>query len=250
MFEPEIVVLPTARAVAEALADRTATALRAALAREPRVTLCLTGGSTPEPAYRRLAAADGLDWSRVHVFWSDERSVPPDDPASNYGMARRALLDPAGGHSPGIRCTLDSGTPAEGAVVYEQALVQFFGEELHFDVLHLGMGADGHIASLFPGSDALAEAKRRVRASEAPPGAPVRERLTLTLPALATADLTLVAVSGAAKRDAFQAVLAAYDEGAGGPPAARLQPAGPLVWLVDRDVAQGPDDPPAGPEPT
>ena len=235
----EIVVLPTARAVAEALADRTAAALRAALAAEPRVTLCLTGGSTPVPAYERLAQAQDLDWERVHVFWGDERSVPPDHPESNYGMARRTLLDPAGVPEGNVHRMPGECPPDEGSRVYEQALEQFFGDRLRFDVLHLGMGSDGHTASLFPGTAALDEHGRRVVPNTAPPSAAVRDRLTLTFPALASAGLCLFAVAGASKRDAFSDVLDAYDGEQTGPPAARVAPTGDLVWLVDRDLAQG-----------
>ena len=235
----EIVVLPSKAAVAEALADRTAAALRAVLAEKNRVTLCLTGGSTPEPAYARLAAAEGVDWDRVHVFWGDERSVPPDHPESNYAMARRTLLEPAGVPESNVHKMPGGCPPAEGAAVYEQALEQFFGDDLWFDVLHLGMGDDGHTASLFPGTAALDEADRRVTVGEAPASAAVRERLTLTFPALSRASLCLVAAAGAAKRDAFSAVLDAYDGDGPPPPAARVEVEGDLVWLVDRELAQG-----------
>ncbi len=235
----EIVVLPTPAAVAEALADRTAAALRAALASEPRVTLCLTGGSTPVPAYERLAHADGVEWDRVHVFWGDERSVPPDHPESNYGMAARTLLVPAGIPDSNVHRMPGECENEKGAAVYEQALEQFFGDRLRFDVLHLGMGDDGHTASLFPGSPALDVADRRVVPTEAPPSESVRERVSLTFPALAQARLCLVAAAGDQKRDAFGAVLDAYDGEHAGPPAARVEPEGDLVWLVDRALAQG-----------
>lgn len=237
---PEIIVLPTPAAVAEVLADRTATALRAALGAEPRVTLCLTGGSTPEPAYRRLAKAEGIDWARVHVFWGDERSVPPDHPESNVGMARRALLDAIEIPDENVHRMPGECPNDKGALVYEQALEQFFGDDLAFDVLHLGMGSDGHTASLFPGSAALDEMERRVVATEAPAGSPVRERVTLTFAALNRARLCLVAATGEAKRDAFQSVLEAFDGEGVGPPVARVVPA-ECIWLVDRALAQGTD---------
>lgn len=235
----EIVVLPTKAAVAEALADRTATALRAALEREKRVTLCLTGGSTPVPAYERLSQAEGIDWDRVHVFWGDERSVPPDHAESNYGMAARTLLGPAGVPESNIHKMPGGCPPAEGAAIYEQALEQFFGDDLRFDVLHLGMGDDGHTASLFPGTAALDETARRVTVGQAPPSAAIRDRLTLTFPALAHADLCLIAAAGSSKRDAFSDVLDAYDGEHIGPPAARVSVTGDLVWLVDQALAQG-----------
>jgi 6-phosphogluconolactonase len=235
----EIVVLPTQQAVAEALADRTAAALRTALEQKNRVTLCLTGGSTPVPAYRRLAEAEAIEWDRVHVFWGDERCVPPDHDESNYAMAARTLLGPAGVPETNVHKMPGKCPQAEGAAVYEQALEQFFGDDLWFDVLHLGMGDDGHTASLFPGTDALSVTDRRVTPGLAPPSAAVRERLTLTFPTLQRAGLCLMAVAGTAKRAAFSDVLDAYDGEVEGPPAARVRVEGDLIWLVDQELAQG-----------
>ena len=235
----EIVVLPTAAAVAEALADRTATALRAVLAGEPRATLCLTGGSTPEPAYRRLAAA-GLAWDRIHLFWTDERCVPLGHPDSNAGMAMRALIEPAGVPASNVHRFQGELGGAEAARAMEAELETFFGDDgARFDVLHLGMGSDGHVASLFPSRDALRETERRAVATEAPDGMAVADRATLTLPVLNAASLVLLAATGDGKRAAFSEVLDA--EPGGGPPAARLGPLGDLVWLVDRALAQGTD---------
>ncbi|MGB3542368.1 6-phosphogluconolactonase [Rubrivirga sp.] len=235
----EIVVLPSKQAVAEALADRTAAALRAALEGEPRVTLCLTGGSTPVPAYERLATAEGIAWDRVHVFWGDERCVPPDHDESNYAMARRTLLEPAGIPDSNVHKMPGDCPPDEGSAVYEQALEQFFGDDLRFHVLHLGMGDDGHTASLFPGTGALEVDDRRVTTGTAPPSAAITDRLTLTYPTLAKADLCLVAAAGSGKREAFSSVLEAYDGDGDGPPVARVEVDGTMVWLVDREMAQG-----------
>lgn len=235
----EIIVLPSKQAVAEALADRTATALRAALTEKKRVTLCLTGGSTPVTAYARLAEAEGIDWGRVHLFWGDERCVPPDHPESNFAMANRTLIRPANIPKTNVHKMPGDCPPPEGSVVYEQALEQFFGADLRFDVLHLGMGEDGHTASLFPGTDALGETDRRVTVGHAPASAAVRDRLTLTFPALAKADLCLVAAAGTGKRGAFTEVLDAYDGEAVGPPIARVEVDGTMVWLVDRELASG-----------
>lgn len=235
----EIVVLPNAQAVAHALADRTAAALRATLASEPRATLCLTGGSSPIIAYKRLAQAEGIEWDRVHVFWGDERCVPVEHPESNAGMAYHTLLTPAGVPESNIHKMPGACPPDEGAQIYEQALEQFFGDEMRLDILHLGMGDDGHTASLFPGTDALSERGRRVAIGQAPPSAAVRDRLTLTFPALATARLCLIAAAGAKKRDAFSAALDAYDGEQSGPPVAQVAVEGDLIWLVDRDLAQG-----------
>ena len=241
-MRPEITVLPSPDAVASALATRTAAAIRQALDGEPRATLCLTGGSTPEPAYRQLARAEGIDWDRVHVFWGDERAVGPDDEDSNFRMAREALLDPVGLPDTNVHRIEGERGADEAARRYEADLEFFFGDDgVAFDVLHLGMGGDGHMASLFPGSPALGERDRRAIDTQSPPSSPVRHRVTLTYPAFAGARLTLVAAHGAGKREAFADVVGAYDRGVSSdaPPVARVATAGELVWLVDEALADG-----------
>ncbi|MEM6326819.1 MAG: 6-phosphogluconolactonase [Bacteroidota bacterium] len=235
-------VYPDAAALTDAFAQATADALRRALDAEPHATLCLTGGSTPEPAYRLLSEAD-LPWDRIHLFWTDERMVPPDAPESNYRMVHEALLAPAGVPESNIHRMRGELTPHEAADDYENQLYQVFGEApVAFDVLHLGMGSDGHTASLFPGEHALKEVERWATPARAPAGSPVRKRLTLTYPALDSARLVLVAAAGEGKREAFQDVIEAYEQGSlAPPPVARVRPEGPLVWMVDRALAQGPD---------
>ena len=234
---PDIVRFPTPAAVANALADRTAAALRDALDREPRVTLCLTGGSTPEPAYRRLATLD-VDWDRVHLFWTDERCVPPDDPRSNAGMAMRTLVRPAGIADTNVHRFRGELGGEQAAAEMERELEVFFGADgARFDVLHLGMGGDGHIASLFPGSDAVDETERRAVSTTAPPTMDVADRVSLTLPVLNGARAAFFGATGEGKRDAFARALAGGDA----VPAARIDPAGELTWLVDAALADGID---------
>ena len=231
-----IVVLPTPEAVAEHLADRTAAIVRDVLAVRPRALVCLTGGSTPEPAYARLAAADGIEWDRVHLFWGDDRAVGPESPDSNAGMAQRTLIGPAGVPASNVhRIAGEHGAP-EAARHYESCLEEFFGAaKARFDVLHLGMGADGHVASLFPGSPALAEKHRRVVATEAPAGVAVRDRISLTLPVLGRSAVALIAATGAAKRDALAAAF-----GDDPPPVGCVVPEdGELTWILDRALADG-----------
>ena len=227
-------VFPDAAAVSEALAARTEAALRAALDGEPRVALCLTGGSTPEPAYRRLAHAE-LDWDRVHLFWTDERCVPPDHADSNAGMALGALA-PAGIPETNVhRFRGELGGEAAAAEM-ERELEAFFGADgVRFDVLHLGMGADGHVASLFPGRAALDETERRAVSTTAPDGMAVADRVTLTLPVLNAADAGFFAATGAGKGEALAAVRAAAP--GEGLPAARIRPRGSLEWLIDQALS-------------
>ena len=137
------------------------------IAARGRFTIALSGGSTPRPIYARLAAADHaerIDWGKVHVFFSDERCVPPDDAASNYRMAREALLDHVPLPSANVHRMRGEEDPALAALAYEQDLQRLFRTSAApaFDLICLGMGDDGHTASLFPGTAALRERERWV----------------------------------------------------------------------------------------
>lgn len=232
-ISPELVV--TDAAAAEAAA-RIAAALRAGLAADGRATLALSGGSTPGPAYRVLAEAPDLDWANVHVFWVDERCVPPDDDRSNERLARETLLDhvpvPPGQVYP-MACASD---PDAAADAYDRGLKQFFGgQRAAFDVVVLGVGDDGHVASLFPGAASLKEHGRWALHTEAPPPHPVRDRLTLTLPVLNAARLALFIATGGKKREAVRRVFDLYDgEPDEAAPASFVRPTdGALVWVID-----------------
>jgi 6-phosphogluconolactonase len=202
-----------------------------------RIAVCLTGGSTPERLYRLLQAVD-LPWERIHVFLSDERFVPPDDPRNNMSMARRALLDhvaiPAGNvHA----IPTEASSPEESARLYEAELKAFYGADLLdparplFDLVLNGMGDDGHTASLFPGSPALVEAERWAVAADAgmEPHVP---RVTLTFPVLESCRASGFLVSGASKAVALDRVRKGEHV-----PAARLKPVGRLTWFIDRAAA-------------
>ena len=175
-------------------------ALRLFQEARPR-TIILAGGETPRPVYQRLAR-EPYRWDGVEVFFSDERCVPPGDAESNYRMASETLLSfvPAHVHRmPGESC--DAGS-------YEEALRLFFeGGPPEFDFAFLGLGADGHTASLFPGDAALEEEKRWVvRVAR-----PDHERLTLVLPVLSAAKVVVFLVTGASKRDALRRMMAGED---------------------------------------
>lgn len=199
-----------------------------------RFALALAGGSTPERLYELLASEfrDRIPWQDVHVFWSDERYVPLDDFESNYRMAHDVLLDavPLPGaniHPP----ETDIDDPDASAQAYEREIRRFFlPEEPRFDWMLLGLGEDGHIASLFPGSPELEEPRRFVIAvTESPKPPPVR--LTMTLPLINLSREVHFLVSGEAKREAFAKSRRAGSE----LPAQRVE--APKFWWVDHEAA-------------
>jgi 6-phosphogluconolactonase len=188
-------------------------------------SLALSGGDTARACYERLATAaeDRIDWWNVDVYWGDERCVPADSVDSNERLVREALLERVGGvhavHP--MRCD-------DGADRYQLLI----GELGRFDVVHLGMGPDGHTASLFPGSPALdADPGRLVTLNHDPTGLNPFDRMTLTYSGISRARLVLFTVAGAAKREAMQAVADGADL-----PAARVR-ADEVVWLVDPEAA-------------
>jgi 6-phosphogluconolactonase len=157
-------------------------------------SIVLTGGSTPGKAYERAAAREP-DWSRVSVWWGDERCVPPDDKRSNYHLAKQTLLDRLATPPAAVNRVRGELPPPEAAAEYDAAL-----EGVTHDLLLLGLGGDGHIASLFPGSPQLDVADRR--ATSGPAGLePWVDRVTMTLPTLLAARRTVVLVTGAAKAE-------------------------------------------------
>lgn len=215
--------------------DIAETAVGLFLRQRPR-TLVLAGGRTPRPLYVRLAREE-YDWSKVDVFFSDERCVPPDHPDSNFRMAKETLFSEVT-----ARVHRMHGETCDAAG-YEEELRLVFGDGLpSFDLVFLGMGVDGHTASLFPGDPALDETQRLV----AKIARPDHQRVTLTLPVLSASKLVVFLVSGAEKREALRRVLAGHDL-----PAARVA-ARRVVIIADAAAAPTPagQQGPAGFEPT
>lgn len=225
--------LQAAAAVARTIED----AVRAA----GRCSIALSGGSTPVPLYTLLATRfrDLVPWARLHVFWADERYVPPGDPRSNQGMARSMLLDRVACPAANIHPMPTLGPdPDRAARDYETVLDDYFGHHrVRFDLALLGLGSDGHTASLFPGSPALDERARLVLAVTAPAEPSVR--LTLTPLAFAGSEATFFLVTGSAKARALDAVLTESADPALLPAAAVRAAAAAVVWWVDRDAAAG-----------
>ncbi|MBI5069152.1 MAG: 6-phosphogluconolactonase [Deltaproteobacteria bacterium] len=234
--EPRITVAADAGALAAlAAAEIARTATRAAEARG-LAAIALAGGSTPIRTYRRLAEPEeheGVPWERVLFFFGDERCVPPDHPDSNTRMVREALLArlpiPAANV---FRMAGELDDPERAAAAYEADLRQELGPAPRLDLAILGMGVDGHVASLFPGSPALEERTRLVCAATG--GQPQPRRLTLTLPALCAARAVLFLVSGAEKAGTVAEVLAGRRPDL---PASRVRPEGEVHWLLDPEAA-------------
>jgi 6-phosphogluconolactonase len=235
MSHPARLIVVAGRAeLARRAAEEVARLARAALAARGAFHIALAGGSTPRELYELLARTDGLELGRWHAWFGDERCVGPDDERSNFRMARRALLEPGG--IPRERwhpMRAWEGDPEQVARAYEAELRAALGPAPRLDFALLGMGADGHTASLFPGSAALLERERGVVAVPAGVGRELA-RVSLTLPVLAAARELLFVVAGEDKRVALAAVLSCTDTGSD-LPARRVSEAhrDPL-WIVDR----------------
>ena len=240
--EPRVVVAADPRglvAAAEAVVRR---AIARAIDERGACFVALAGGRTPKGVYERLAMPGdpAIDWSRVSVAFGDERLVPPDHPDSNYAMARAALLDripvpPARV----IRVPGELDDPERAADDYAGALAAAFGPAARpwpvFDVVLLGIGADGHTASLFPHTPALHE-RRRIAAAVEAPVTPSR-RVTLTFPVLNAARTVLILTSGADKAPAVARALAPDGDWEACPVRAIRPDAGTLTWLLDAAAA-------------
>jgi 6-phosphogluconolactonase len=224
------IVVEDPAALAETAARWTALRLQAAVDQRGAAFVALAGGETPRGCYRRLAEPpyDALvPWRRLWVYWSDERQVPLDHPASNYAMAKAALLDqvPVAGNQ--VFPLVGDPLPALRRLPTDRAGFP------RFDVIHLGLGDDGHTASLFPGNPALRERQALVyHVQDAPKPPP--ERVTLTLPVINAARAVLFMVQGASKREVLARVL----QGDPALPASHVRPPdGELDFVVDRAAA-------------
>ena len=237
MIAPEIKVVRDGDAIAREAADRIVEQSREAIAFQSHFSIALSGGSTPKVLFSLLAGDEyrsRIDWTKVHIYFGDERCVPPDSPDSNYRMARETLLDhapipPANVHR--IRGEID---PEAAAKEYGQLLEKNFGDG-GLDLTLLGMGPDGHTASLFPGTAALHETEHRCVANW------VEKmntwRITMSAPFLNRSRQVMILVSGASKARRLHEVL----EGPRDPdrlPIQMINPeSGKLTWIVDVEAA-------------
>jgi 6-phosphogluconolactonase len=231
----EIIAVADAAALATAAAERVVARIHA---NTGRVAICLTGGSSPKQLYELLAAEpyrNQIPSDRVHWFIGDDRFVAADDPLNNMGVARRIFLDRLAPAEMIHPIATDAASPDEAARRYETELKAFYGAERLdpakplFDMVLMGVGPDGHTASLFPGYPATLETERWVTGVPEAHVEPFVPRVTLTFPALASCREMLFEVSGAGKRAILTRVLAGDDL-----PAGRAHSVGETIWLADR----------------
>ena len=239
-MQPEIRIVADAAEIGRMGAAEFARLARNAVQSNGRFTVSLSGGSTPRGLYSQLARDfKSLPWDKIYLFWGDERHVPPDDKDSNYRMVRETLLSQAPIPSEHVfRMRAEERDAARVAEEYEQTLKQFFGLKdgalPRLDLVLLGLGPEGHTASLFPGSAALQEHSRLVAANWVAKFG--HYRLTLTAPVINNAAEVMFLVSGSEKAPALREVL--YGQAPAEQfPAKLIQPKnGKLIWLVDREA--------------
>jgi|SRR5882757_81831 6-phosphogluconolactonase len=238
----ELLVVADPAALAKAAADRVMARIDA---NQARIAICLTGGSSPKQLYALLASdayRGRIPWDRVHWFIGDERFVPPSDPRNNMAMARKIMLDAFAPPSNIHPIPTDSGSPDESAGRYANELKSFYGAERLedvrplFDMVLMGVGPDGHTASIFPDYPAMGETGRWVVGVPKANVEPFVPRVTLTLPALASCREMLFEVAGSDKHAILTRVLAGENL-----PANRARSNGETVWLMDE--AARPENP-------
>ncbi|MCL7453395.1 MAG: 6-phosphogluconolactonase [Anaerolineae bacterium] len=238
-MEFEMIVVPDAEALARSGAQRFVRSAQQAIGSRGRFTAALSGGSTPRALYRLLSEEpfrSELPWEQVHLFWGDERCVPAGDPGSNYRMAEETLISRVPIPPGNVHRVRGELPPEQAARAYARDLEEFFcGPRTRFDLVLLGLGSDGHTASLFPESPVLEETTRLAATVEADYEDRPACRITLTLPAINTSRQILFLVSGDSKAEIVRQVLSEP----GGPlPAQQVRPtAGQLTWLIDEAAA-------------
>jgi 6-phosphogluconolactonase len=240
----EIKIVADAEAMSKAAAETLVEHIRATLETRDVYSIALSGGSTPRRLYALLASdavfRDQIPWGRVHFFWGDERHVSPDHPDSNYRMADAALFSKASIPSTNIhRIRAEDADAGKAAADYEQEIRRFFnieaGQVPCFNFVLMGMGADGHTASLFPKTSALEETSRLVVANWVEKLQSYR--ITMTVPVFNNAERIIFLVSGQEKANTLQSVLSRHRE-SDSYPAQRIRPEhGQLIWLIDTAAA-------------
>jgi len=243
-LKPEIRVFTDLENASHSLAEMIVEEACNAVEKRGRFGLAFSGGKTPRVLYNLLASeySSRIDWAAVHLFWGDERWVPKDHPDSNFAMAYDTLVSkipipPQNIH----RIPVEMETPEKAADSYEKTLRAFFKEREEeishtFDVTLLGVGKEGHTASLFPGNSVLEEESRWVAAVDAPSFFPPKNRITLTLPVINRSFAVFFLVSGAEKRKVVSLILEDPERARESYPAAMVHPKERLVWYLSEDA--------------
>jgi 6-phosphogluconolactonase len=236
-----VITTPDAADVAEEAAKRLGDAIRESIAQRARATLALSGGNTPRPAYEKLAKQPGIDWAKVHVFWIDERAVPPTHERSNYRLVKESLLERVSIPEANVhRMRGESADLATAADEYSSLLVANLASANGvpvFDVAVLGIGDDGHTASLFPGGTCVDVRDRFVVSVAAAPELEREARISVTTPVLQQIRVPLVLVAGKAKKGPLQRVAAATGALHETPSRLYREAKGALVWVMDAAAA-------------
>jgi 6-phosphogluconolactonase len=242
---PEINVVGQGESWAQKAAELILTISKQAIASSGRCVMALSGGSTPKTLYHTIRSPEWnsrFDWSHIVFLFGDERCVEPDNPDSNFGMAQRELFQPLNMPQDHVhRMKGEYPDPVAAAEEYEKTLRDVTACPApavpRIDLILLGLGNDGHTASLFPGTAALQEQSKLVTVGQAPTGA--RHRLTLTLGVLNRAAVVLFIVTGAGKSEMVRRVIEPESKADRSLPAARVSPeTGRLIWLLDQAAAQ------------
>ena len=256
-MKPEVRRYRNLEALSSAAAECMCTLALECVNEQGMFTVALSGGKTPKLLYENLARRPyeaRMPWPHIHVFWGDERCVPPDHLDSNFAMAFRVLISRVPVPSQNVhRIPAEIAPPEDAADAYEKILREFFGSSVQrdthanassidepfpsFDLILLGVGKDGHIASLFPGDKALKEGKRWMTAVHTPHGSPPVSRITLTLPVINRAGCILFMVSGFGKSGVIGSILEDRDTAGQLYPAARVRSEGRVVWLIDEEAS-------------
>jgi len=236
----KVEVLPDLEALSHRAAAIFVNTSRISIATKKRFAAAISGGSTPRRLYTLLGSEtyrDQVDWQRAHFFWADERCVPKEDEASNFRTAFDTLLSRVALPEKNIHRIKGEEAPDKAAMDYEEEIRRFFGESERpgFDLVILGVGEDGHTASLFPGSKLLEETVRSVLPVYLEE--PSKNRITLTLPVLNNADQILFLVAGSSKAAVLSEILG-NGGGKKGSPAGLVRPVhGTITWLIDQEAA-------------
>jgi 6-phosphogluconolactonase len=234
------VAVPDLEALAKEASSRLAAALREAILVRGVATLALSGGETPRPAYERLAREPGIDWTKIDVFWIDDRAVPPDDDRSNFRWGRSTLLDHVPISAGRVHRMQGEARDLDRAARDYEAILRVHLVDGGFDVAVMGIGDDGHTASLFPGDGGLRETERWVIAVPAAPLQKREARLTVTIPVIESIRSVFMLVAGKSKRDALQRAWSTTGSTLETPARLLRGVRGSLTWIVD-EAAGGMD---------